>query len=88
MLKSQKRVPLHSKNCKTYVEGGNTQLRKFYINLKNILRRRSFLAMPMKNENVKSDYLSPDVEVVQLFVEAGFDQTNLEDPIENEIQNW
>lgn len=44
--------------------------------------------MSMKNKNANSDYLAPDIEVVLMLAEAGFAQTNLEDPLEKDPQDW
>jgi hypothetical protein len=38
--------------------------------------------------NTEHDYLAPDIEVVAMAVEEGFAATNVEDPIENETQEW
>lgn len=44
--------------------------------------------MPMKNWNANSNYLAPDIEVVLMCVEAGFESTNLEDPTVNDTLEW
>ena len=34
-------------------------------------------------------YLAPDIEVVKILVEAGFQtSSNIEDPVEDNFQNW
>lgn len=42
----------------------------------------------MKTNCHNQNYLTPEVMVVELAVEAGFAQTNLEDPVENDAQDW
>ncbi len=42
----------------------------------------------MTIKNTLRDYLAPDIEVVSMAVEEGFAATNVEDPIENEPQEW
>lgn len=42
----------------------------------------------MLNELINS-YLAPEIEVVEVIVEAGFqNSSNVEDPVENETQGW
>ncbi len=45
----------------------------------------------MKTNNVEKNYLTPEVEVVETLVEAGFqnsNSSNVEDPIEDGVQGW
>ena len=36
----------------------------------------------------RKEYTSPEVEIVEAVVEAGFQESNLEDPIVDETQSW
>lgn len=42
----------------------------------------------MKTNCHNQDYLTPEVIVVEQTVEVGFAQTNLEDPVENDVLDW
>ncbi|MBO5672450.1 MAG: hypothetical protein J6R81_04695 [Alistipes sp.] len=35
-----------------------------------------------------ANYFAPEVEIVEAVVEAGFQESNLEDPIVDETQSW
>ena len=40
------------------------------------------------NTKFYESYLAPEVEIVEAVVEAGFQESNLEDPIVDETQSW
>jgi hypothetical protein len=40
------------------------------------------------NTKFYAGYLAPEIEVVEAVVEAGFQESNLEDPIVDETQSW
>lgn len=40
------------------------------------------------NTKFYAGYLAPEVEVVEAVVEAGFQESNLEDPVVDDTQSW